>query len=102
MKTYADTSSERKKRHYGNHRKELCYGGFLSSSNSYLGSPQDNPKGGEEDNPKGGEEDGERSTADGGGGEEETDRGDKSLFEACGGRTAHKYVVCVCVCVGLW
>ena len=87
MKTKSDSSSERKKRHYGNNQqKELYYGGFLATSSSHSGLPDSPENEGEEE-----AEVGEWCVGhSGGGGTEMHGNENEKLFEACGGRTAHK------------
>jgi hypothetical protein len=100
-----DTSLAMKKRHYGQHRKELSYGGFLEST-SVQHSLSDSPvalERGEKDKEEGRvrkrieseEEEGMAGKMVRGANKRQRDEKkigmtDEELFEACGGRTAHK------------
>ncbi len=76
---------ERTRKHYGNHRRELHYGGFLSSSAHLTGSITVHGAYEEMKSEGGGcSEEGKEEEKEHGVGVEE------KLFEACGGRTAHK------------
>ena len=80
MKSSKNTSLKRKRRLYGNHQSELCYGGFLDSSSSHCVSC-DSSQGGEE-------EEGEQKQKDYG--QKVEVQRDNMMLEACDGRTAHK------------
>jgi len=82
INTEMDSSRKRTRKHYGNHKKELHYGGFLSCEAQLTGSTT--PNGAYEEvcevRPDSSEE-----SSDG------CDVGvEERLFVACGGRTAHK------------
>ena len=79
-----DSSQKRTRRHYGNHRKELHYGGFLSCEAQLTGSTTANGAY-EEERLRGDLEDSSEESSEEYGVEVE-----KRLFAACGGRTAHK------------
>ena len=79
----ADTSLSMKKRHYGQHRKGLTYGGFLESTTA-LDNAAEIGMGGRTRKEAMVEKKGRRI------GEKRLGVTDELLFEACGGRTAHK------------
>lgn len=84
IQTASDSSLERTRKLYGNHRKELYHGGFVSSGTQLSGSTTAVEVNGERRSREEEKDDGD---------EEEDDVGvEERLFEACGGRTAHKYV----------
>ncbi len=84
-----DSSSSLKRRHYDAHRSELTYGGFLDSTGSECRHSDSTVVVTSSSKRK-------RESLKDGGEEEEEEGGrenmDDSLFKACGGRTAHKYV----------
>ena len=93
--TEKDTSLSLKKKHYGEFKRELSYGGFLESSSVQCSLGD----GGVTVTAK---SDGKTEEGEGEEGEGEGVKilqiADDMLFEACGGRTAHKYV-CMYVCM---